>query len=68
MNLERALEVLKKVNSVCPQCKSKGVVLKEGNTLPCDYCDSKGYKTFEELINETEETLKPQKPRKKRQR
>ena len=51
MNIETILKVLKKINSVCPNCKGKGLVTNQGRTLLCQVCDSKGYHTFEELSN-----------------
>ena len=56
MNLETALEVLQNVNSVCPTCKSKGLIKEGANTVICKDCGGKGYKTFEELLGEIKES------------
>lgn len=65
MNLEKALEVLQNVNSVCPKCKGSGLVKKTGSTLLCENCSGKGYHTFEELLSEIEESRESEKTGKK---
>lgn len=45
-------KVLKLIKSVCPDCKTKGQVIKEGQLNFCDRCKGKGYQTIEELQKE----------------
>jgi len=66
MNLERALEILQNMNSVCPSCKGKGLIVKGGQTLVCECCGGKGYKTFEELEDEVKETKAESKRRRRK--